>query len=47
MGKGDKKTKRGKIFKGTSGVRRLSKKNKKRNVPETSILDAPVLSPLD
>lgn len=31
MGKGDKKTRRGKIAKGTSGVRRLSKRVKKRS----------------
>jgi len=30
MGKGDRKTKRGKITKGTYGVSRLKKKNKKR-----------------
>lgn len=29
MGKGDKKTRRGKIAKGTSGVRRPSKRNNK------------------
>ncbi len=29
MGKGDKKTKKGKIIKGTYGVRRPKKKNKK------------------
>lgn len=29
MGKGDKKTKRGKIIKGTFGVRRPKTKNKK------------------
>ncbi|UCE51447.1 MAG: 30S ribosomal protein THX [Desulfobacterales bacterium] len=29
MGKGDKKTKRGKIFRGTYGVRRPRKKKKK------------------
>ncbi|HQH40319.1 MAG: 30S ribosomal protein THX [Bacteroidales bacterium] len=27
MGKGDKRSRRGKIVKGTSGVRRLSKRN--------------------
>ncbi len=30
MGKGDKKTKKGKIKNGTSGVRRLSKRNKNK-----------------
>lgn len=28
MGRGDPKTRRGKIFKGSNGVRRLKKKNK-------------------
>jgi len=35
MGKGDKKTKRGKIIRGTFGVRRP--KIKKRTKPETKI----------
>lgn len=30
MGKGDKRTKRGKIFKGTFGKRRPKKKNRKK-----------------
>ncbi|MFD0862597.1 30S ribosomal protein THX [Sungkyunkwania multivorans] len=36
MGKGDRKTKRGKIQRGTHGVRRL-KKIKKRQLPEEKI----------
>jgi len=32
MGKGDRKTRRGKLFKGTYGVRRPRKKDKKRVV---------------
>jgi ribosomal small subunit protein bTHX len=32
MGKGDKRTKRGKIHIGTSGNTRLSKKNKRRKL---------------
>jgi 30S ribosomal protein S31 len=31
MGKGDKRTKRGKIARGTSGVRRPKKKKKKKS----------------
>jgi len=39
MGKGDKKTKRGKIFAGSFGVRRRKKKEKtKRNqIPEEAV----------
>ncbi len=32
MGKGDKKTRRGKIFKGTYGVSRPRKKNTAKNI---------------
>lgn len=38
MGKGDKKTKRGKIAKGTYGNRRPSKKNKVRNKKDPAAL---------
>jgi 30S ribosomal protein S31 len=31
MGKGDKRTKRGKIFRGTHGATRPKKKNKKKS----------------
>jgi len=34
MGKGDRKTRRGKIFRGTFGVSRPRKKNKKSVKPE-------------
>ena len=34
MGKGDKKTKRGKIAKGSYGVRRPQKPKKKEDLPE-------------
>jgi 30S ribosomal protein S31 len=37
MGKGDKKTKKGKIVKGTFGVRRLKKGNKKAGSQPKSI----------
>ena len=37
MGKGDRKTKRGKITKGTYGVSRLKKKNKKRKNAATLV----------
>ncbi|MGB0376986.1 MAG: 30S ribosomal protein THX [Flavobacteriaceae bacterium] len=30
MGKGDRKTRRGKIWRGTNGVRRLSNRNKRK-----------------
>jgi len=34
MGKGDRRTKRGKIWRGTSGKTRLKKKRKKQEVKE-------------
>lgn len=36
MGKGDKRTKKGKIFRGTHGKRRPHKKKKKTNAPGAS-----------
>lgn len=42
MGKGDKKTKRGKITRGTYGVRRRRNKNKAYVAPTTKKKAAPV-----
>jgi 30S ribosomal protein S31 len=44
MGKGDKKTKRGKIILGSSGVRRPNKKNK---AVKQVIIEKPVEKPVE
>ena len=37
MGKGDKKSRRGKIILGTSGVKRNRKKNKKKKIQTSNL----------
>ena len=43
MGKGDKKTRRGKIIKGTYGVRRLRKKSRKYVVAKQAEAEKPIV----